>query len=274
MADNMGDNQGAICKKQRMDKLIAQSDYMVVIQDGKKSHEDDKVMLTSKQSWTIAEDQQLLQLVEHYGPQWTRIAQYFPTRDRKRCRERYVNHVDPTLLHTKWSNDEEKQVQKLYQQFGTKWTCIASHMIGRSPDEVKNHILAISLRKKRLESMQKINSCNDRQLPKKWSTNESKLLQQLVATHGAKNWLFIASHIENRTDLQCMQRWYRVLNPSLVKGRGSWTSAEDEILQHKVTQLGKKWSMVRSTVVFFCSSHFHELTACCSDCIVFTRPKW
>lgn len=37
----------------------------------------------------------------------------------------------------------------------------------------------------------------------------------------AKNWKKIAEHVPQRTDVQCLHRWQKVLNPELVKG--PWT---------------------------------------------------
>ena len=53
----------------------------------------------------------------------------------------------------------------------------------------------------------------------------------------------IASFFENRTDVQCLHRWQKVLNPDLVKG--PWTQEEDEKLTQMVDKLGpKNWSQI------------------------------
>lgn len=39
--------------------------------------------------------------------------------------------------------------------------------------------------------------------------------------HGGKNWKQVAEYFEGRTDVQCLHRWQKVLNPDLVKG--PWT---------------------------------------------------
>ena len=51
-----------------------------------------------------------------------------------------------------------------------------------------------------------------------WTPLEDEKLKQLVEEYGAKNWKKIASFLENRTDVQCLHRWQKVLNPSLIKG--------------------------------------------------------
>jgi hypothetical protein len=51
-----------------------------------------------------------------------------------------------------------------------------------------------------------------------WTTEEDEKLKNLVDQFGAKNWKRIASFFEERTDVQCLHRWQKVLNPKLIKG--------------------------------------------------------
>ena len=50
---------------------------------------------------------------------------------------------------------------------------------------------------------------------------------------------------DTRTDVQCLHRWQKVLNPDLVKG--PWTAEEDAKIVELVTELGpKRWSKIAS----------------------------
>lgn len=51
-----------------------------------------------------------------------------------------------------------------------------------------------------------------------WTIEEDERLKDLVSEYGAKNWKKIASMLGERTDVQCLHRWQKVLNPALVKG--------------------------------------------------------
>ena len=51
-----------------------------------------------------------------------------------------------------------------------------------------------------------------------WTREEDEQLKQLVDEFGAKNWKKIAKSFEDRTDVQCLHRWQKVLNPKLIKG--------------------------------------------------------
>ena len=60
----------------------------------------------------------------------------------------------------------------------------------------------------------------------KWSKEEDDSLRSSVAIHGAKNWKFISRFIVGKTEVQCLHRWTKVLNPSVTKG--PWTKEEDK----------------------------------------------
>lgn len=65
-----------------------------------------------------------------------------------------------------------------------------------------------------------------------WTEEEDKKLTEAVRINGGKNWKKIAETLEGRTDVQCLHRWQKVLNPTLVKG--PWTDIEDRLLLHLV----------------------------------------
>lgn len=56
-----------------------------------------------KRPWTEEEDAMIRNLVSEYGPRnWTKIAKHLPERHGKQCRERWFNHLDPTIKKTGW----------------------------------------------------------------------------------------------------------------------------------------------------------------------------
>ncbi|KAJ0556102.1 putative transcription factor MYB-HB-like family [Helianthus annuus] len=76
-----------------------------------------------------------------------------------------------------------------------------------------------------------------------WTPQEDDQLCKAVERFKAKNWKKIAECFKDRTDVQCLHRWQKVLNPQLVKG--PWTKEEDEELIQLVQQLGpQKWSTI------------------------------
>ena len=53
----------------------------------------------------------------------------------------------------------------------------------------------------------------------RWTQEEDKLLRALVKENDAKNWKKICESFPERTDVQCLHRWQKVLNPNLIKVR-------------------------------------------------------
>ncbi|KAG0517430.1 hypothetical protein BDA96_09G088800 [Sorghum bicolor] len=76
-----------------------------------------------------------------------------------------------------------------------------------------------------------------------WTPEEDDILREAVETYKGKNWKKIAESFPGRTDVQCLHRWQKVLNPELVKG--PWSKEEDEIIIQMVNKHGpKKWSTI------------------------------
>ncbi|KAK3163226.1 hypothetical protein QOZ80_1AG0000890 [Eleusine coracana subsp. coracana] len=76
-----------------------------------------------------------------------------------------------------------------------------------------------------------------------WTPEEDAILSRAVQTYQGKNWKKIAECFPDRTDVQCLHRWQKVLNPELVKG--PWSKEEDEIIVQMVNKYGpKKWSTI------------------------------
>eukprot|EP00887_Chlorella_sp_A99_P004316 scaffold15.g4316.t1 len=76
-----------------------------------------------------------------------------------------------------------------------------------------------------------------------WSKREDETLRKAVGLHGAKNWKTIADYFEDRTDVQCLHRWTKVLNPAVQKR--PWTKEEDATILRLVTlHSTKQWTLV------------------------------
>ncbi|KAK4364918.1 hypothetical protein RND71_016276 [Anisodus tanguticus] len=76
-----------------------------------------------------------------------------------------------------------------------------------------------------------------------WTPEEDETLCKAVQRFKGKNWKKIAECFKDRTDVQCLHRWQKVLNPELVKG--PWSKEEDEVIAELVKKYGpKKWSTI------------------------------
>ena len=69
---------------------------------------------------------------------WPDVAKLVPHRTGKQCRERYVNHLVPTVVSAGWTPMEDALICRLFTQVGTKWALISKLLPGRSDNNVKN----------------------------------------------------------------------------------------------------------------------------------------
>ncbi|XP_042031261.1 transcription factor MYB20-like [Salvia splendens] len=100
----------------------------------------DKVGL-KKGPWTADEDKKLINFILTNGQCcWRSVPKLAGLlRCGKSCRLRWINYLRPDLKRGLLSDEEEKLVIHLHAQLGNRWSKIASHMAGRTDNEIKNH---------------------------------------------------------------------------------------------------------------------------------------
>ena len=92
-----------------------------------------------KTKWRPEEDKELIRGVETFGMgKWTMIVTLLPGRSPKQCRERYIGHLDPSLIHKEWTPEEDQHLLSLHTSFGNSWSKISHFIKGRSPNDAKN----------------------------------------------------------------------------------------------------------------------------------------
>lgn len=80
-----------------------------------------------------------------------------------------------------------------------------------------------------------------------WTIEEDEILRKAVNDCNAKNWKLISASLIDRTPIQCLHRWQKVLNPSLVKG--PWSPEEDHLLFELVKTHGtENWTVIAQTL--------------------------
>lgn len=80
-----------------------------------------------------------------------------------------------------------------------------------------------------------------------WTPQEDDTLRTAVAYFKGKSWKKIAEFFPDRSEVQCLHRWQKVLNPELVKG--PWTQEEDDKITELVSKYGPtKWSVIAKSL--------------------------
>ena len=97
--------------------------------------------------WTPQEDELLLRIIGEKGHtrKWKEIAEELNARSDlevyrhgRQCRERWNNHLDPTILRNPFTEEEDIKLFQYYKDLGKKWAEISKKMKNRTENAVKN----------------------------------------------------------------------------------------------------------------------------------------
>lgn len=92
--------------------------------------------------WSPEEDTALRNYLEKHGTggNWIALPQKAGLkRCGKSCRLRWLNYLRPDIKHGGFTEEEDNVIYTLYQKIGSRWSVIASHLQGRTDNDVKNY---------------------------------------------------------------------------------------------------------------------------------------
>ncbi|KAJ7945411.1 MYB transcription factor [Quillaja saponaria] len=93
-----------------------------------------------KGPWTPEEDQKLVDYIKKHGHgSWRALPKLAGlNRCGKSCRLRWTNYLRPDIKRGRFSQQEEEAILNLHSVLGNKWSAIATHLPGRTDNEIKN----------------------------------------------------------------------------------------------------------------------------------------
>jgi len=135
--------------------------------------------------WSAEEDDLLKELIQNGQKRWSEIAHRLNTdmhrglqvRSGKQCKERWNNHLNPSINRGEWTLEEDISLLELYQKLGNRWSLIARELPTRTESSIKNRIKSlVNKAKQDLTTLEKPDDVLSRLIMKKKLKLTSKVI--------------------------------------------------------------------------------------------------
>jgi hypothetical protein len=89
--------------------------------------------------FTIEEDFRLMDLILCFGDnQWGSIEREMVTKNKRQCRERYLNYLHPQVNNEPWSTEEDHHLINMISTIGPSWEKLSKHFHCRTAINIRN----------------------------------------------------------------------------------------------------------------------------------------
>jgi len=276
--DPEGENVDKDPEEGKDENLIVDKEEVVPATNDKaplpvKESEDSQVSAKKqKRSWNAKEDENLMLAVledkkrrdleadesdedqsdESDEEDWDEIAKAMPGRTPVQCLQRYMRHLN-RLATIKIDSLDQTLVD------ADKSLSVAKAAVEAKEESFESSSGGEAIAKRKHEGESGVTPAEEMNIPlnkkpkktksgspSKWGTDETNLLKKLVEGYEGTSprWNDIARNFQNRTAFECLTKWQTLSSPPVIKGKGSWTVEEDNILRDKRALYGRKWAKI------------------------------
>ncbi|CAA7042982.1 unnamed protein product [Microthlaspi erraticum] len=170
-----------------------------------------------KGPWTPEEDDKLTSYINENGyGNWRSLPKLAGlNRCGKSCRLRWMNYLRPDIRRGEFSDEEESTIVKLHALLGNKWSKIASHLPGRTDNEIKNY-WNTHMRKKLLQMG--IDPITHEPRTNNLSLDVSQMLAAAIGNgqFGNSNIFNNNSALEDLLKLQLIHKMLQIITPNAI----------------------------------------------------------
>jgi len=174
----------------------------------------------------------------------------------KKSKSDWTDKEDDTLLKAVLSDRQSRQPVDDTDddaEFEDDWDEIAMSLPDKSPVQCLQRYLKLnskSTASKAAEDETRKAASDSEKSGKtdidRWTSADVDLLKKLVEAYpdSAPRWNDIAENFDERSAIDCLTKWQSISMPPVIKGKGSWTVEEDNILRDKRQLYGRKWAKI------------------------------
>ena len=142
------DSETMIRQKQAFHNLLGGQDQPELIEGVL-----NKLPARSKANWSKEEDAIVVEVVSRSKDKpftaWSELAHCIPGRSGKSIRDRWINHLNPALVHAPFTAEDDHALWKAYKEYGKRWVEISGKVFQntRSENQIKNRWYSAAFKK-------------------------------------------------------------------------------------------------------------------------------